>query len=126
MDSKTINLISYNSTGLDMAKVKWINELLETFDVDLFQLQEHFKAIKTVDNYFKKNFSDFDSFVFPAIRDNENHAGRPKGGLSQFVKKDGKFKKERISSNSWHVYIHPKKSIIFNMKHLTLHSPTVA
>ena len=103
MDSKTINLISYNSTGLDMAKVKWINDLMETFDVDLLQIQEHFKAIKSVDNYFKKNFTDFDSFVMPAIRDNENHAGRPKGGLTQFVKKGGKFKKERISSSSWRV-----------------------
>ena len=85
--NKTVNLISYNSTGLDSIKVNWINELLDTFDVQLFQLQEHFKAIKKVDSYFKQNFKKYDSYVLPAVRENVHHAGRPKGGLAQFVSK---------------------------------------
>ena len=84
--NKTVNLISYNSTGLDSIKVNWINELLDTFDVQLFQLQEHFKAIKKVDSYFKQNFKMYDSYAIPAINENVNHLGRPRGGLAQTVK----------------------------------------
>ena len=123
MDSRTINLISYNSTGLDMAKVKWINELMETFDADLLQLQEHFKAIKTVESYFKQNFSDFDSFVSPAIR-NENHVGRPKGGLAQFVKKGGIFKKERVSSSNWRIQGQVLHSGNYKLLWLNIYMPT--
>ena len=36
--------MSYNSTGFDRPKILWINELMNTFKIDCFQLQEHFKA----------------------------------------------------------------------------------
>ena len=101
--NKVVKLISYNSTGLDSIKLNWINELLETFDIELVQLQEHFKAIKKVDSYFKQNFKKYDSFALPAIRGNANHAGRPKGGLVQLVNKQSGFKKERIPTKSWRV-----------------------
>ena len=100
---KTVNLIFYNTTGLDLIKVNWINDLLETFDVDLLQLQEHFKAIKKVDSYFKQNFKKYDSYAIPAIRGNVNHVGRPKGGLVQNVNKQRIIKKKRIPNKSWRV-----------------------
>ena len=80
-----LSFISYNSTGLDRIKIAWINELLETFDADCLQIQEHFKAIKTIEQFFKSNFKKYDSYVKKAVRDNSSHAGRPRGGLAQFV-----------------------------------------
>ena len=101
MDNEFYNFISYNSTGLDPAKILWINDLTTTFKCDFFQNQEHFKAIKTVDNFFKSNFRDFKCFVTPAIRNQSDHAGRPKGGLAQFVNKNIAVKLEHIVSNHW-------------------------
>ena len=42
-----VNFMSYNSTGFDKVKADWIRGLLDTFNVNCFQLQEHFKASKT-------------------------------------------------------------------------------
>ena len=49
----SLNFMSYNPTGLDKAKVAWINDLIETFKIDCLQLQEHFKAIKFEVNFKK-------------------------------------------------------------------------
>ena len=74
-----------------------------TFKIEFLQLQEHFKAIKTVDQYFKKNFSDFDSFIVPAFRECDSHAGRPKGGLSQCSRMNVNVKKEKIVCKNWRI-----------------------
>ena len=97
MDSRCLNFISYNSTGLDSFKIDWINELIETTDVTCLQIQEHFKAIKSVKQYFKKHFKKFDNFPIPAVRENTSHVGRPKGGLAQFVKNGLGIKKQQIA-----------------------------
>ena len=92
MDS-TISILSYNSTGMDCVKVKWINELLDVLKIDLCCIQEHFKAIQTVNQYFN---------VKAAIREDDNAAaGRPRGGLAQFVNLCKSFKKERIMVRNW-------------------------
>ena len=52
MARPTLNFISYNSTGLDSCKVDWIKELSKTCEIDLIQLQEHFKATKSIDRFF--------------------------------------------------------------------------
>ena len=99
-----VNILSYNSTGMDSVKVKWINELLETFQIDLCSIQEHFKAIKTVDQYFKKNFTNYDCYVKAAYREDLGSAGRARGGLTQLVKKScNYFKKERVQCKSWRI-----------------------
>ena len=56
---------------------------MKTFKVDYLQLQEHFKAIKTIDNFFKKAFPDCNSYNIPAQRSPGQECGRAKGGLSQ-------------------------------------------
>ena len=111
MDLNTLSFMSYNSTGLDAVKIKWINDLLQTCKVDFFQIQEHFKAIKSIDSYFKKNFTQFDSYPREAIR-NSNLVGRPRGGLGQLVRKNNNVKKERIFCDNWRVQaqiLHVKK-----------------
>ena len=42
MDTE-INLLSFNSTGMDSEKVIWLNNLVDMLQVDIWCLQEHFK-----------------------------------------------------------------------------------
>ena len=98
-----MNILSYNTTGLDSVKINFINDLLQTLNITCCQVQEHFKATKTVSQFFKSNFKKYDCYVTPAVRDNSNHAGRPKGGLTQLTLKDRKIKKESIQSLNWRV-----------------------
>ena len=95
--------MSYNSTGLDTAKVNWIKELVSLCKIDCFQLQEHFKATKSVETFFKKQFSDSDSYVTPAYREAFQDSGRAKGGLAQIVAKDLDIKKEKIPTKHWRI-----------------------
>ena len=69
----------------------------------MFQLQEHFKATKNVDSFFKNNFKHYDSFVIPAQRENYQTSGRAKGGLSQMTRKSLNIKKERLETKSWRI-----------------------
>ena len=71
--------------------------------MDCFQVQEHFKAIKTIEQFFKTNFTKYESYVSKAVREDLNHAGRPKGGLAQLVCKSSKIKEERIASQNWRI-----------------------
>ena len=95
--------MSYNSTGLDSVKADWIRNLIKTCRIDLFQLQEHFKATKSIDSYFRKEFPMCDSFPTPGYREPFQDSGRAKGGLAQLVDKKMNFKKEKISSQSWRI-----------------------
>ena len=93
--------MSYNSTGLNNLKIDWIQGILETCDIDYLQVQEHFKATKTVDKFFKQKFSNTDSYVIPAHREPFQESGRAKGGLAQLASKKINIKKERIKTKSW-------------------------
>ena len=53
-------------------KADWIRGLLDTFNVNCFQLQEHFKASKTVNSLFKREFELYEGYVVPAVRDHLN------------------------------------------------------
>ena len=98
MENSSLSFISYNSTGLDTVKVNWINDLMKSTNSVCLQLQEHFKAIKSINQYFKKHFTKFDSFPVPAVRENSSYSGRPKGGLAQLVSNDVNIKKEKLVS----------------------------
>ena len=91
--------MSYNSTGLDTVKIDWIQDLIKTCDIDFFQ--EHFKAAKSVDKYFQRQFSNIDSYVIPAYREQFQDNGRAKGGLAQLSAKHLDIKKERLKTKSW-------------------------
>ena len=43
MATPTVNFISYNSTGLNAAKITWINDLMTTVNAHFCGVQEHFK-----------------------------------------------------------------------------------
>ena len=120
MARSTLNFMSYNSTGLDINKIDWIQDLSKTCEIDLLQLQEHFKATKSIETFFKKHFeNNFDSYVIPAYREPFQDSGRAKGGLAQLSSKYLKIKKERIKTKSWRLqaqilHIDQYKIIWFN------------
>ena len=66
-DNPTTTFMSYNSTGLDSAKIRFIFDICDQFDVDFLSLQEHFKFVN-VARYFKSGFGDFSSYVVPGHR----------------------------------------------------------
>ena len=102
MARSTLNFMSYNSTGLDKTKIDWIQDISKTCDIDILQLQEHFKASRSAETLFKTNFDkNLDSYVVPAYREPFQDSGRAKGGLAQLLKKDLNIKKERIQTKSW-------------------------
>ena len=49
-------ILSYNSTGLDSTKILFLTQLAQTMKIDFIQLQEHFKATKSINTFFKKHF----------------------------------------------------------------------
>ena len=91
-----MNFMSYNSTGLDSVKADWIQDLINTCQIDFLQIQEHFKATKTVESYFKKHFKYSDSYVVPAYRELFQDNGRAKGGLAEISAKKLDVRKQRI------------------------------
>ena len=95
--------MSYNSTGLDQHKVKWINDIMTTAQIRCFQMQEHFKASKSIKAHFKRQFPNNESYVIPAYRDNLQGSGRAKGGLAQLWSKFLNFKPEKIVTRSWRI-----------------------
>ena len=101
MVKPSINFMSYNSTGLDTIKTNWIRDLIETCDISFLQIQEHFKATKSVNKYFKIQFPQSDSFVIPAYRETNQDKGRAKAGLAQISRKSLDVRKEQIPTKSF-------------------------
>ena len=101
MVKPSINFMSYNSTGLDTIKTNWIRDLIETCAISFLQIQEHFKATKSVNKYFKIQFPQSDSFVIPAYRETNQDKGRAKAGLAQISRKSLDVRKEQIPTKSF-------------------------
>ena len=96
-----MNFISYNSTGLDSIKTSWVRDLIKTCDTSFLQIQEHFKATKSVNKFFKSEFPEHDSYVIPAHRELNQERGRAKAGLSQLSRKCLDIRKEQIPTKSF-------------------------
>jgi hypothetical protein len=55
-DKDTVTFMSYNMTGAETVKCQWIRDLAVEHSVNYCALQEHFKTVKTTDQYFRKQF----------------------------------------------------------------------
>ena len=101
-NQKSVNFLSYNSTGLSSLKTQWIRDLTETCSANFIGIQEHFKRARSLNNFFRKEFPNFDSFVLPAYREEGRDTGRAQGGLAQLCGKAfGGVKKEKVVTGSW-------------------------
>ena len=56
MAKPSVNFLSYNSTGLNEAKIKWINDIVVATDASFIGIQEHFRKNKTTEDLFVKSF----------------------------------------------------------------------
>jgi hypothetical protein len=100
----TVTFMSYNPTGLDSTvKCSFSYDIYDEYDVDFLSIQEHFKSTKTTDQYFKKKFSDYFSYVVAAQRSPGQEYGRAKAGLAQLTRKSVQVKKDRISTGGYRV-----------------------
>ena len=98
----TTTFMSYNSTGLDSAKIRFSLDLCEEYDVDFLAIQEHFKFVNT-DRYFKSGFVDFSSYVIPGHRSPGQMMGRAKAGLAQLCSKKYDVKRVRVGATGFRV-----------------------
>ena len=99
-----VTFMSYNPTGLNSsAKCRFSNIVCNDYQVDFLSVQEHFKFTSTTNQYFKKQFPDFFSYVIPGHRSPGQESGRAKAGLAQLARKDLKIKKSRVPTKSYRV-----------------------
>ena len=92
-----VTFMSYNPTGLNStAKCRFSNTVCNDYQVDFLSFQEHFKFISSTNQYFKKQFPDYFSYVIPGHRSPSQESGRAKAGLAQLVRKDLDIKKSRV------------------------------
>ena len=72
--------------------------------MDYISIQEHFKqSSKSLDKYFRNNFSDYHSYIIPAFRSPGQDSGRARTGLAQLSRKSIFVKKERVVSRSFRI-----------------------
>ena len=98
----TVTFMSFNTTGLDSAKVRFSLDIWEEYDVDFLAIQEHFKFVNT-DKFFRSGFSEFVNYVIPGHRSPGQMTGRAKAGLAQLYKKEFDIKKVRVSTTGFRV-----------------------
>ena len=82
-----LKIFSYNSTGFNVEKGRFIDFLIKSMNINIFILQEHMHLRQNV--YKIQNaFPNFESFIIPASKSNNCvSSGRPSGGLAIFWEK---------------------------------------
>ena len=98
MDSTTF--MSFNTTGLDSAKIRFSLDLCKEYDVDFLAIQEHFKFVN-VDNFFKSGYVDYSSYVIPGHRSPGQMTGRAKGGIAQLCSRKYNVKRSRVKTTGF-------------------------
>ena len=91
-----VTFLSWNSTGIDVIKCEYLNELMDEKEVDFCQIQEHFKTTKNTRNFFAQHFPDYNVSIKEAFRRPGTDSGRGIAGIGQLMKKDLNINKKRI------------------------------
>ena len=99
-----VTFMSYNPTGLNStAKCRFSNIVCNDYQVDFLSVQEHFKFNSNTNQYFKKQFPDYFSYVIPGHRSPGQDSGRAKAGLAQLARKELKIKKCRVQTKIYRI-----------------------
>ena len=101
MASPFVTFLSYNSTGMNTVKAVWIRDLLKVTSSHFVGIQEHFKRTKTVDKFFRDQFDDYNSYVVPAHREQDQDSGRAKGGLATLSSKNLNVQSKRLQTKNY-------------------------
>jgi hypothetical protein len=103
MTSPLVTFLSYNSTGINTIKTVWIRDLLKVTGSQFIGIQEHFKRTKTVDNFFRDQFDDYNSNVVPAHREQGQDSARAKGGLAALSSKQLNIQRKRLQTKNYRI-----------------------
>ena len=102
-DTTPVTFMCYNMTGADSIKCQWVRDMASEHGVDFCSLQEHFKTVKSTDQWFKKQFSKHHTYVIPAYRLPGVDTGRGIGGLVQLAGRDMTVSRVRVATQSLRV-----------------------
>ena len=96
-----INVISYNTSGWNIFKARFIESIIIAHSVHIFAVQEHWLLDKNI-HKLDKYFDNFENFTLPAVKScSQINKGRPSGGLSiLFSKQISPFVKRIICPGS--------------------------
>jgi exonuclease III len=120
----SVSFISYNSTGINTVKTKWIRDLMKVTNASFIQLQEHFKKNKATDKFFIEQFPEHNSYVIPGYREKTQDQGRPMGGLAQLCKNNLDVKKNRIKCDNFRIQAQVLKFQSVNILWMNAYMPT--
>ena len=95
MASPYVNFLSYNSTGMNEIKAKWIKDLVNVTNASFIGVQEHFKTVN-LENSFDNLFPEHNHHIEPGVREAGQDNGRAKGGLLQLIQKSLDIKVTKI------------------------------
>ena len=97
---KPVTFMSYNMTGADTVKCQWVRDLANEFKVDNCALQEHFKTVKSTEQWFRKQYGNFHTYVVPAYRMPGVDSGRGIGGMVQLALRSTAVPRARLATQS--------------------------
>ena len=101
MTQPSATFLSYNSTGMNTVKSKWIRDLIKVTDSSFVQIQEHFKTNKSIDKFFSDQFPSYDGFIIPGHRAKDQDHGRASGGLAQLSKSSIDIRQTRVNCDNY-------------------------
>ena len=90
--------MSYNMTGADSTKCQLVRELAVEQEVDYVSLQEHFKTVKSTEQWFWNQYSDYHTYVIPAYRLPGGDSGRGRVGLAQLALRSTAVPRARVAA----------------------------
>ena len=81
-------------------KCQWIRDIMSEQEVSFCALQEHFKTVKTTDQWFRQQFREFHTYTIPAYRLPGVDTGRGRGGLAQLANRALSVNRARVVAKS--------------------------
>ena len=103
MADPNVTFLSYNSTGMNTLKSRWLRDLIKLTGASFVQIQEHFKCSKNIDKFFVDQFPEHSAYIVPAHREKYQDRGRAKGGIAQLSNSKLDVKKNRIKNSSFRI-----------------------
>ena len=102
MASLLVHFPSYNSTGMNDIKAKWIKDISEITNASFIGVQEHFKTVN-LENSFDNWFPEHKQHIKSGHREIGQSSGRAKGGLLQLIKKTLDIKVRAIKCENFRI-----------------------
>ena len=87
-------------TGADNVECNCILDISQEHDVNYVALQEHFKTVKSKEQWFRVQFKIYSTFVVPAYSQPATDSGRGRGGLAQLSLQSTALAQARVVTKS--------------------------